>query len=398
MNTGRWSLLSITDIHYESPNTNFLDDPKELQWAGVRDNVFPQFNRILENAFSRESFDLIAVGGDITTHGKKTGFTTFTNDALPSLRKLVRRNQAVCIVPGNHDVTWNLDPTRRGAFQTKFREFRALADRSHATSCLFPDGELIEKLDDNLTLIRPQYGPIYRDDDRKLLVLCINSAIRCGELNKQMKKEIDTPAGRALKEVKKKPRGSATTDLTNLTQAMQKYLIRDVAHVTQAQRGELADILQSQQQELGEDWASFLRVAIVHHHLIHFPGQLTEHKSYELLIDSADVLGLLADFDFDLVLTGHKRQPYAVPHLTGSKELLLIGGPTVGGYAPDNSFRGIRQIDISDHGDHRSFKITNIPNTVGQGSVAAGMEQCVREADSKDVPRSPVWRGGGAPS
>ena len=371
--SGHWSLLSITDLHYEAAETNLLDDAKELEYWQYRENVFPDFNRIVDPGLAGQKFDLVAIGGDITTHGKKEGLTAFRHQMLPFLvPPLVPSRQAVCIVPGNHDVTWKLDPYAAGSFRRKFADFRELVDESRTTSCLFPDGELTRRSDTSLSLSAPKYGPIYDDADRKVLALCINSAIRCGELNMQMLEALDGPAEKALKALQRTmPRGAATANLAKLREALPKYLIRDVAHVTQAQRNQLADLLSACQQRHAADWAGYLRVAIVHHHLIHFPGQTLEHKGYELMVDSADVLSLLADFDFDLVLTGHKHQPYVEAHSVGGKEILMVGGPTVGGFAPDNSFRGLRRIEVFDRGDHRTFQITDIPNSTGRGNVVA---------------------------
>ena len=45
-----WSILVVTDLHYELPDANFVDDPKELapdHWA-FRDSVFTDFHVLLE--------------------------------------------------------------------------------------------------------------------------------------------------------------------------------------------------------------------------------------------------------------------------------------------------------------------------------------------------------------
>jgi hypothetical protein len=82
-------------------------------------------------------------------------------------------------------------------------------------------------------------------------------------------------------------------------------------------------------------------------------------------VDSAAVLNTLIDFDFDLVLTGHKHHPYIEKHIRGDRSLLLIGGPTVGTYAADNTFRGLRWLEIDDDNDKRSFRIFNLQYTFG---------------------------------
>jgi 3',5'-cyclic AMP phosphodiesterase CpdA len=180
----KWSLLSITDPHYEQPDANYLDDNKDQIPSALRDNIFANFNRIIQSGFARAQFDLIAICGDITTHGNPHGFDRFFGEAVAALQLLVPRRDAVCIVPGNHDVVWGLKPTDTNSFDSKFANFREkLVDKTGVTSCMYPDGQLCDKPGETLHLQFPPNGPLYDDHDRKLLVVCINSSIRCGELN-----------------------------------------------------------------------------------------------------------------------------------------------------------------------------------------------------------------------
>lgn len=387
-----WSLLFITDLHYEDPDANFVDDNKDFLPPGYRDNLFSDYDRILNQGFQPRSLDLIAIGGDITTHGKDHGFSRFL-ESLPLLQHLVKVEQAICIVPGNHDVKWGLEPTAANSFNQKFAGFLAMVEKTGASSCLYPEGELKEDTDNKLVLRKPpnDRGPIYVDRDRKLLVMCINSAVRCGELNGRMQKEVAVPAREALRELEAATASSITEKpaglLREVDTKISKYLLRDVAHVTQAQRNMLLDQLTEWRNNIANDWSSYLRIALLHHHVIHFPGQITEHKGYELLEDSADVLSMLAAFDFDLILTGHKHQPYIERHFSREKEILIVGGPTIGGYAAGSSFRGLRLIEVADRDEIRSFRITDLPNDVGKGSVRSEVEVRARKTERIDIPR-----------
>jgi 3',5'-cyclic AMP phosphodiesterase CpdA len=357
-----WSILSISDIHFASNSK--LDDAKSLEWPTLSEDIFPNFHNILEG-FPKNSLDLVAVVGDITTRGDEKGFQRFTGETLPKLRELVVSEKAICIVPGNHDVKWGIDPESTNSFNKKFEEFKRTVDSNH-TCCLFPDGKLTKDIDQKLKFVPSGDGPVHVDTKRKIIALCINSSIRCGEFNKPMR---DDFAARLKDDFAKV--NAADMDVENLMSSdswkelHNKYFIRDVAHITQAQRLHLRKELDRKQTTIGKEWSSYLRVAVLHHHLVHFPGQIAEHKDYEFLIDSADMLSLLIKFDFDLVLTGHKHQPYVVKHLENGKELLLVGGPTVGGHAASNSFRGVRWIRVEDSGDTRTFKIRDIPHSAG---------------------------------
>jgi len=226
-----WSILSLSDLHYESPNSNYTDDPKELQDVAFREDIFQGFNAILENGFGGEKFDLISVAGDITTHGQANGLRRFRSDGLPKLLNLVACRESIAIVPGNHDVVWGLNPYVDDYFGKKFAAFRSLVNEEKLTSCLYPSGNLTNL---QLVLDRPKFGPVHVNRERRLLVLCINSAIRCGELNSKINQEFEE----LLKDF-----GSLTADqrsalIAEFEPKFRKHSIRDVAQITSAQRHE----------------------------------------------------------------------------------------------------------------------------------------------------------------
>lgn len=396
--TNRWSLLLISDLHFEDPDANFEDDPKELNLAALRNAVFPQLDAILNDGFEKESFDLIAVTGDITTHGRPEGFDKFVQ-IYPQMRQLVKKEEAICIVPGNHDVLWGLDPTASNSFNHKFENFAAMVEKCKATSCLYPQGKLTEDPNDVLVLRPLANGPIFHWPERKLVVACINSAIRCGELNGAMQAQVAQPAQQALQELKGLAADPAVgsrvqnvlANLEQMEKSTPRYLIRDVAHVTQAQLSYLSRELGKLKKKIGDNWSSYLRVALLHHHLLHFRGQIIEHRGYELLMDSGSVLDVLTSFDFDLALTGHKHQPYVERYHAKEKEILLVGGPTVAGHSAGESFRGIRRIEIEDQDEYRSFAITDIANKMGNGNVRENIESLEPSIEKCPRGRQATW-------
>lgn len=373
--TRRWSILSVTDLHYEQPDSNYVDDPKELEWPAYRDNIFSNFDAILK-AIPAGVCDLVALGGDITTHGRLAGIQRFDRDAMARLIEIAGKPEAVCVVPGNHDVTWGLEPTTPGAFATKFAAISDLVRKHGVTSCLMPDGALTTAAGDQLKFVNPANGPLYIDRTRKLLVACVNSAIRCGEINARIRREIGDTAAEAMQAMVAAGTTVGREPLERLTRALEPYMIRDVAHVTAAQQRLISDALANAQQELGDEWGSYLRVALLHHHVLQFPNQIIEHRGYEALVDGGRVLSMFADYDFDLILTGHKHQPYEVVHRTpNGQELLVVGGPTVGGHSAGDSFRGLRWIDLEENGDHLLISIADVRYQDGEGNVRAHLER-----------------------
>lgn len=362
-----WRFLAITDIHYELPEANYLDDPKELKQFSDRalwESAFTDFNRLLEwGGFNEKELCFIAIGGDITSHGKQQGFTTFVQSALPKLQDLVASREAICVVPGNHDVVWGLDPTEKRYFDRKFEAFKAMVRNAGVSSCLFPSGELSEPKPGSLPKLNfksPPLGhPWYKDDDKHVIVLNINSAIRCGELYKQMQDDVRkfmAPTGDP-----KAGGGGPNGDAFTPEKELKKYWIRDVAHITQQQLLKLEEEMVQLKKQLAAKWQSYLRVGLVHHHLVHYPGQQTEHRGYEFLVDSPRLLDFLKRFDFDIVLTGHKHQAYQDVHRWDGEDLFIVGGPTVGGFSSRESFRGFRLITFESDGAERRIEIINIP-------------------------------------
>ena len=57
--------------------------------------------------------------------------------------------------------------------------------------------------------------------------------------------------------------------------------------------------------------------------------------------DATAVLRMLASYGFQIVLTGHKHEPYIQPFRFENNELLVVGGRTVGGGPASNGAAGI---------------------------------------------------------
>jgi len=373
----KWRFLWITDLHYELPDANYLDDAKELEekynWP-LRENVFSDFIGVLEHGgFAEMDLSFIAIGGDVTTHGQQTGFTRFEDGAFRKLQDFVSP-KAICVVPGNHDVVWGIDPTGRKYFDRKFEAFRRMIENTGVTSCLFPSGELDEpnaSSQPGLEFKLPPNGPVYKDDDKRVLVLNVNSALRCGELNRQMLMDFrtfvaGTSATNSMSVV-------AEVALAKEEQFLKKYLIRDVAQVTQEQIKTLHVHMSRLRNQLADQWHSYLRVALVHHHVVHYPGQQTEHKGYEFMVDSPRLLEFLEGFDFDIVLTGHKHQAYQRVERFKKKDMFIIGGATIGGYTSEG--RGFRLVEFETGSSKRKVRITDIETDFARGEPSDEIKQ-----------------------
>jgi 3',5'-cyclic AMP phosphodiesterase CpdA len=381
------SLLHLTDLHFgylgKDDEALLADEDKENVDPRFREKVIDQFLHILREGDRFLKSDVIAVTGDLTIRAKPDGYKILREQALDPLRRLLKsRQESLCIVPGNHDVTWDLDPNQAHYFDQKFRKFRNFTDEAGATTCLFPK----DRSDPNQQAIEfeeRENSPLYIDHDKKIFVLCLNSAMRCGERNVTRRKELldlIDPIANTLAEVLNAPgaeqlpikiRGdvkSATeTFLKDLHQRVEAQTVFDIAHVTSDQIQVLSNKLTELHSKFAKEWDSYIRIAILHHHLLPFDRQVSEYKPFELMSDSSLVLRLLGQFRFHLVLTGHKHKPYVTRHFHteahefGSRQMLLLGGATVAGNPSRSSRQAFRHIRMQRRETELEVAITDLP-------------------------------------
>jgi len=335
------TLLHVSDLHY-GDKAAYQDDAKSVPSPAVRVSAFRNFGHLLRFGFEKTKPTAVIVSGDIATHGEASGFGTFVKHSGPLLRALVKDPSAICIVPGNHDVTWRLDTSLPDYFDQKFKHFLQAVDSIEATCALVPTGKLPEAGDVDIEFGNRVRGPLYIDQDNKLLIVCLNSSMRCGELNPLIRESLRSPITSSigvLCDMKKKLHHDAVLPLSTALHYLESMLSRidnqalfDVPHVTHAQLNAIREVLIAKRNELKDEWPSYTKVAVLHHHVVPFDYQRPEYKPFEVLLDSAAVLETLAAFGVQIVLTGHKHQPYVQQVRYSDAEMLIIGGATVGGY------------------------------------------------------------------
>ena len=365
-------LLHLTDLHYGSNPGSFQDWDKTHLDPGFRENAFRNLDRLLQ-CFRGNPFDVISVGGDITTQGQPAGYDEFAAGALPRLQELVRRPAAICVVPGNHDVTWNLDVTKPDYFSQKFSAYSSFVEKSGGTSALIPTSGVPTSALGSIQFSKAGPGPVFIDDEERFLVLCINSSMRCGERNRYLYDKLYVPAEQMRSragEINSRlppddPNGSDLDFLNRQLAALCKRLeteaIRDIPHVTQVQLDELGGQLDQLRSSLKGKWDDLIKIAVMHHHVVPFDYQVTEYKPFEITADASSVLETLASFRFQLVLTGHKHQPYVQDILFREAQLLVIGGMTVGGEPVRGFGQGIRHLEIDRDNGQLRVRVADLP-------------------------------------
>lgn len=338
-NSTTWTILHLTDIHFGDAYTDddkipldnayrenlkrFFPDSLRYFVAGLQDDPNLNPHTIFDRPAALKLPDALVVTGDLTIRGDPDAMNRCAA-ALFDLTNALRAVEVpVAVVPGNHDVDWRLTGTEPNYFNKKFDVFVNAIKTLKAQTCLIPVGGL---QDHDLTF-DPNFKPIVVDSRRKLVIICLNSAIRCGETNTKLMGE----AQALLESVDKSSR-------ERLLPWMQQRCVNDIAHITPEQRTRLAREL-SETMAKTQDWKSYLKVAVLHHHLVGMAGGTLEHKAFEMTVDAPQVLEMLADYDVDLVLTGHKHKPYAVRYVCrrsdgSDRDIVIAGGATVLGGLP----------------------------------------------------------------
>jgi 3',5'-cyclic AMP phosphodiesterase CpdA len=372
----RWEILHLADLHFASPGTNFLDDNKIELPSKLRANIITSFHAELES-YARKGpipFDAAILSGDITTYGQPVGFTTFQKTTAPLVKRLLGGDGRMFIVPGNHDVRWMVDTDKDDHFDVKFADFLKMVESVGAVTSLIPRGKVTslspagtaESQTETLDFLAAG-SPLVVDPGRRLVVLCINSSVTCGEYAVGMRDELRAPVVEAMKQIElikgngDKPLGGASGaaihalryQLEESLKKIEKRSLFDPSQVTHSQLERLRALIELERSrpDGAAVWDESLRVAVLHHPLMPFPGQVTELKMFESMLDASRVLDFLAEHRFHLVLSGHKHQEYVQPRRTlDGPEFLIVGGPTVAGGCPQDSPRGYQVIEAVRNG------------------------------------------------
>jgi 3',5'-cyclic AMP phosphodiesterase CpdA len=391
----RCSILHLSDLHYESPDTNFRDDNKAYVEGGLRVSYFRNLHRLLKQCFHKNQFAAIAVTGDITTHGRVGGFDAF-KETRAHLTPLAPAGGAICMVPGNHDVTWDLETKEPDYFDKKFKAYRNCVVEANATSSFIPSGTIPANPHGDLTFAKDIPGPFFFDHDRRLAVLCINSAMRCGEVNDTIRQALRSPLTRVSGEIDKaiesiKNNGDATIALDTAkvylkatTPIVDKYSLFDIPHVTHTQLDQLGELLFEHRSAMKEEWPNYVKVALLHHHLAPFDYQLPEYKPFEVMADASNVLDMLADHGFQTIFTGHKHQSYIQRLQSRGTEVLVLGGMTVGGYAVSGFIPSIRHIDFEQSDGILRVRIADLPCNF-DGNIDSRVKLLIGEAHEETI-------------
>jgi 3',5'-cyclic AMP phosphodiesterase CpdA len=377
-------ILHLSDIH--AGTGEFLDqDSKDYLPESDRERMLDRLSRYLESLPDKPTY--LILSGDITLRGSPTGLVAVRSWLLSAIEKhILPPPKRIIVTPGNHDPI-------RGVAEGVHRDRKRYESFYTNYGRTFPHSHIPgwdPKLDtSNLNFrsrnrhfggvsTRERFGdvqvvsnhPFILDLERDILIFAFNSSLACGV-------HINPPYFVPLNDYLNQQRSeSPSTRLENLLRELKDSTLVDAGLIGTEQLAYFALLMTKMRKELGDRWANLTKIAVLHHHISHLWNQQLELKRFEAVVDAAQLKQYLIEYQFDLVLHGHKHTNNV--SLDGSlipvsdkstySPLCIISGGTVGG--------------IPRTGDTQSFKLIELKGNVGPRNQATVREVPLRDTAS----------------
>ena len=234
-------------------------------WKRVDQSVI----RGIASAIGQLEPDYVVISGDVVNKPKKTNF----REASDCLRQIFLDSgfdlkRKVLIVPGNHDVSFF--PRKHSNDRRRLRRYREfLRD-------FFGETDIDARL----------HRFYHVDSHGKVIIFCLDSTL-------------------------KRSAPLAEGELGSV------------------QRNWVKEELRKLSAQVGASYPDYVKIAVVHHHVVPIAGTSVSGERFMQLLDAGDVLRLFREEGFSLVLHGHKHFPHVFPMVhSDSGVLTVIGGGT----------------------------------------------------------------------
>ena len=394
-------ILHITDIH-AGPKAYTDEDNKERIGDAKRVSMLERLNDYISDLPKRP--DYVVVSGDMTIAGDPDGMRQVRDWLVKGIASgILPPAECIVVMPGNHDVDRMTDP-RAGTehifdtFSEVFGKgfphaFLPLLDPKHPLPPLDSGKDVIggiktKRVVGGVELVKS--WPFLLDLKKKLLIYAFNSSLGCGTflpLDQELEKYLDffgglaAPAPSHADEIRKRYRSSRLIDAPLVGEAQLRAFAKTMKHL---------------QDGLGDTYAHLTKIATLHHHVSHLWRQQMEAKSFESIIDAAQVKQVLIDHQFDMVLHGHKHQNHIsldsqiipISRMRSMSPLCIVSGGTTGVHPR--------------MGDRPTFKVISLKGgrrpradaVIREIPLLPGMPRRVMEDDAK-VYQVPLAAGAG---
>lgn len=312
MSAAPW-ILHLSDPHLGdvSPGQG-LDDDK-VGWEAQEDLETTQrlFKRTLGTLGSYVEAHgkpaAVAVSGDLTYRARPSGFEAFGGLLAEHQGLLPTDLASIVVVPGNHDVVWDEEP----GSSARYAGFVA-ATRDHGCATPLLDGIDFDPASGVLDATARNYPHLVEHDD--FVIVPVNSSNYCGVLTDVRGGYSLADWTMALAPLDDAERERALAELKRLRQ-------QDMARVSRPQIEALVEYLGQAGIERDRAGDPRVRIAVIHHQLLPVTTR-EERKPFESLVNLGLVRQTLREFEFDVVLHGHKHESGVLWDVVG-----LAGAP-----------------------------------------------------------------------
>ena len=276
-------ILHLSDLHFGS-NHIFKEDDNETLGNSLGKDL------VKKVCINNESLCLVAVTGDLVNKGECTKYSDVISFLEEIERKIKCPKEKIFIVPGNHDV-----------------------------NTIVKDAKPEEKL--------KEYSTFYRDFLCLPEYCCVDSSVKVKRLAEEKVIVVELNSCTDLKE----------REIEGRTTTVGGVIIGEMISTLKTELNKL-------KKKLGnDDFNQHIKIALLHHHAILLPLFLEKSKDEKSIIDettirSGDLLTILTEYGFHLILHGHKHYPLQYVHDPNSswcpenvdKPILIVSGGCCG--------------------------------------------------------------------
>jgi 3',5'-cyclic AMP phosphodiesterase CpdA len=312
-------ILHISDPHLGKPEEwqRLGDDKSKLfrQGLATTQDVLKDTLRAFTASLGADRLDAIVLSGDITNKAREDGYEKL--DELIGILPVDKSR--VVVVPGNHDVVWD---SPEGSAERYKCWHRYVRQAGYVTPLLDgydfePDGSLKKGME--------HQGPVLVDEG--FVVVALNSSNFCGAIEDATKVKWDKVGRYSLR------------NRDEIKKGIKRLRQHDAARISPEQLRALTEFLRDEHPDLLDPDDQRIRIAVLHHHLLPV-SQSEEVKTFESIVNLAEVRTFLANLGIHVVLHGHKHHPalYYDYKALGDRPLgpqrrtVVVGGPGLFNY------------------------------------------------------------------
>jgi predicted phosphodiesterase len=375
------TILHLSDIHAGKGELRDEDEKEKVPGA-QRARQLDRLALYLRDLPRRP--DYVVVSGDVTNRGDVQGLRDFRAWLVTQIDDgVLPPAECIILTPGNHDVQRGADGTAlpdKERFAAFFETFGKGFPHAHIPDSdpkfnskkpKFPTrtsrliGGVTTKQKAGELQIETSF-PFLLDLKRDLFIFAFNSAYGCG-----ISREDDPRIVGPLQAIAEWHKEKTTSDnVREVLTAYRKSLLIDAGLITDTQLKYFASIMRRLRRSLKGRFERLTKIAFLHHHVGHLWRQQLEVKSFETVVDAADLKQALLEHEFDVVLHGHKHTNHV--GLDGSlipvsdrgalNPICIVSAGTVGGYPRLNDRQTVKLISLpGDHGPRSRITIQEIP-------------------------------------